>query len=293
MEKKVFGEYTLDEKEALLMHWWYYYGKLLVNLDEMNSFHEMVLTNPEQIYKCAIVSYLLGYSSQGLISAMRNGGVDEYYEIVNEIYERKEYKDISNLVENAFIEELVSTYNKPEPNVAMSEEEIVSQIITMMNNGSKEVERVNANDVRELYRSCLLTDDEVKDDMPTVDFIFGEGVMSISVFNSDRIENAKEKISLLFDKIIPDGCDNISFLNLCVDKNDNLWTGEHSTVDLLVQLGVASGEISYLVPRKEWKGLPGEMPIIVRNKVKENSRNNSHKPHEYTKVVDEFRKNNS
>ena len=175
----------------------------------------------------------------------------------------------------------------------MSEEEVVSQIITMMNNGSKEVERVNANDVRELYRSCLLTDDEVKDDMPVVDFILGEGVMSISVFNSDRIENAKEKISLLFDKIIPDGCDNISFLNLCVDKNDNLWTGEHSTVDLLVQLGVASGEISYLVPRKEWKDLPGEMPIIVRNKVKENSRNNSHKPHEYAKVIDEFRKNNS
>lgn len=293
MEKKVFGDYTLDEKEALLMHWWYYYGKLLVNLDEMNKFHEMVLANPEQIYKCAVVSYLLGYSSQGIISAMRKGNVEKYYESVNEIYERAEFKDIANLVEDAFIGEMVGTYNKPEPNVAMSEEEIVSQVITMMNNSEKDFEKVSADDVRELYRSCLLNDDEVKDDMPVVDFILGEGVMSVSVFNSDRIDASRDKIRSLFDRIIPDGCDNISFLNLCVDKNDNLWTGEHSTVDLLVQLGVATGDISYLVPRKEWKSLPGGMPVFVRNKVNVDSRVNSHKPHEYTKVIDEFRKNNS
>ena len=291
MEKKLFDEYSLEEKESLLMHWWYYYGKLLVNLDEIERFHGMVLTDPHQIYKCAVVSYILGYSSQGIVEAMRSNEIDKYFENINSIWEKKEFEEIRLEVESAFVEEIVGTYNEPEANVPMSDEEIASQVISMVKDKNTN-ELINADAVRKLYRNCLLTDEEVKDDMPIVDFILGEGVMTVSVFNSERIENAREKINLLFNAVIPNAGQIMSFLDLCVDCNGSLWTGEHSTVDLLVQLGVATGEISYLVPRKEWKSLPGEMPFVVRNKVKEDSKVNSHKPHEYTKVIDDFRKNN-
>ena len=290
MKKKIFEEYSLEDKEALLMHWWYYYGKLLVNLDEITNFRKMVLDNPEQIYKCAVVSYVLGYTSQGIINSMRKNEVKKYFESVNTIWEKPEFKEISSDVENAFIDEMVSTYNKPEANVPMSEEEIVSQIVSMMKD-SENITKVSADRVRDIYKRCLLSEDEVKDEMPLVDFVLGDGVKSISVFNSERVNTYREEVSSLFDRIIPDNCQAMSFLDLCTDKNGELWTGEHSTVDLLLQLGVATGDVEYLIPRNEWYSLPGGMPYVVRGKNKEDNKINNHKPHEFTKVMDDFRKN--
>lgn len=54
-----------------------------------------------------------------------------------------------------------------------------------------------------------------------------------------------------------------SFLNMCVDKNGNQWTGSHEIVDKLVCLGIASGYANFVLPRGMWKILPGGMPYIA------------------------------
>ena len=54
-----------------------------------------------------------------------------------------------------------------------------------------------------------------------------------------------------------------SFLNLCLDKDENQWTGSHLRMDQLVALGLGIEKVSFLVPRTLWGKLPGGMPYLV------------------------------
>ena len=56
-----------------------------------------------------------------------------------------------------------------------------------------------------------------------------------------------------------------SFLNMCVDKDGNQWTGFHEIVDKLLMLGIAIGKMSFLLPKQMWSILPGGMPYVVVN----------------------------
>ena len=56
-----------------------------------------------------------------------------------------------------------------------------------------------------------------------------------------------------------------SFLNLCMDKYRRQWTDLHSVCDMLVCLGIATGHLSFPMPRDLWNISPGEMPYVVVN----------------------------
>lgn len=56
----------------------------------------------------------------------------------------------------------------------------------------------------------------------------------------------------------------MSFLNLCVDKNGNLW-GQHREMAILVILGIGLKLGEYCFPMEFWSSLPGEMPYIQFN----------------------------
>jgi len=57
----------------------------------------------------------------------------------------------------------------------------------------------------------------------------------------------------------------MSFLNMCIDKNGNQWADLHRTMDELVALGIATGKLSFLIPREMWSILPGGMPYLIVN----------------------------
>lgn len=54
-----------------------------------------------------------------------------------------------------------------------------------------------------------------------------------------------------------------SFLNLCTDRHDRLWTGEHSVCEQLIVLAQALDLATYPMPRDMWEILPGGMPYVM------------------------------
>lgn len=119
---------------------------------------------------------------------------------------------------------------------------------------SEKVERIFNN----CMPSYLVKDAEYK---------VGEGFLGRFDFDPEKLKESEQTIiSMLSD--LPDdfkrsGGGGRSFLNMCVDKNGNQWTGVHDIVDMLVRLGNAIGRVSFLMPREMWPVLPGGMPYIV------------------------------
>lgn len=283
MEVKKFHEYTKEEQNKLMMHWWHYYGKVPFTPEELNKFSEYVENDLNLMWKVAVVSYIRCEASQGLINAMRNGNVLEYFDLINVIVQTNKYKKLAESVEDGFIGMLVESYNNPEPDIPLTDEQIAVSLRQI-----KESENyvLTSDKVRKLYLECLLKEEEIKDEAPVVDFTIAEGIKSVTVFNWERLEANKDNIVELVNEL-PNLDRGPSFLTLCEDKNGRQWTGDQRDMDLLVQLGLASDLLLCPLPREFWNLLPGRMPYIVKNFEKDKVTNNRYKPHEYKKVIDE------
>lgn len=141
--------------------------------------------------------------------------------------------------------------------------------------------------VKEVYEYCILSESEVSEHEPIVDFTMGEGVAYAGVFNSERLAEKKEEIANMVDELA-DIEKGPSFLTLCMDKNGRQWTGEHFIMDCLVQLGVATEALCYTLDRDMWDALPGGVPFIARSHEKDNEDIKKHAPKEYKKIAEEF-----
>ena len=95
MEFKKFNEYSQNEKEELLMHWFHYYGKILVTVEEIEKFYELVKSDSNLIKDAAMVAYVLGESSQGIINAMRTNNLDNYFEDIRSYVTSDRYRVIA------------------------------------------------------------------------------------------------------------------------------------------------------------------------------------------------------
>jgi len=121
---------------------------------------------------------------------------------------------------------------------------------------------LTAHNVNEIFLDCLFKDGELTDNG-----IKAQGVRTNVVFNPERLKSHEKDITDMlsylpkeFGKSTGGGW---SFLNMCVDKNDVLWTGEHATVDKLIVLGIAVGKVSFPFPRELWQVLPGSVPYVM------------------------------
>lgn len=309
MEVKKFEDYTSEEQGALLLHWWNYYGKVPYSLAELEKFRELITEDSKLVKNIAVLSFVFEQSSQALIKAMRDGTLEDYLTGISKICDNNDFKEQLKEAENDFIEMLVRTYNCPEPSVPMSLEQVLESVSELvgMDIGSFRVVEVKdvfddeniltAEKVIDTYKTCLLRDDEVRENAskelePTVDFILGEGIATVSVFSAERLEENKKKIFSMLDEL-PDIDEEVSFLKICYDKNGRQWADLHSTMDLLVQLGRATGALEFTVPRDCWDVFPGGVPYVVRNRENDNEKIEGKKPVEFKKTVDEFRQNNS
>lgn len=285
LEKKAFNDYTADEKEALLMHWWHYYGKMMYSLEEFETFHNYVLKDSEIIKDAAVLAYYAGESSQAMLRAMRKGQMDEYLTKVRKDRAESDYRFVYENAEEEFIEEIVNTYNEPENDIPMSEEEVASQLSELFCTKIevKENAVLSAKKVDEIYRECSFTREEVNmSGEPLVPFVVGEGINVIKTFNADRLESNRKNISEMIAEL-PRIDEGVSFLALCEDRNKRQWTDLHATMDALVQLGTATGELLFSLPRDMWS-VTGGMPYLIRNSEYSKSDLVEHKPAEFQKV---------
>lgn len=301
LEIKKFSEYTKDEQMEIMFHWWHYYGKLPLSFDEMDKFKKLMDEDIEFVKNAALIAWARESASQDLVRAMR-GDLDGYKKQIRELASSKEFKDVEELLESTFIEEVVRTYNNPEPSIPMSDEQLRDGLAEIFGNASKDVQviHISMNDledeekepiltsekVHEIYKKCLFKDEELKDGEPDCDFTIGEGIQHTAVFNSSRLIECKDKIVEMIDEL-PNLEQGPSFMALCVDKHGRQWTGMHSTMDLLMQLGTATGVICYPLPRELWPFVGG-VPLVLRVREKDEKELRVHAPKEFKKVKEEL-----
>jgi hypothetical protein len=94
-----------------------------------------------------------------------------------------------------------------------------------------------------------------------------DGIMLPARFDKRKLADHAELIAALLSEL-PDqfktsGGGGWSFLNACMDRRGNQWTGMHSTMDKLFMLGLAIGMVEPLLPRDVWPTLPGGMPYYL------------------------------
>jgi hypothetical protein len=125
---------------------------------------------------------------------------------------------------------------------------------------------ITSEAVEEIFNDCLFKEEELVDGKPNREFTAVEGLVHKVGFHPDRIISHKDEIITLLNELN----DNFhqgkgggwSFLNACVDKNDNQW-GEQMNVEQLVMLGIAIKRVQYAMPREMWSMFPGGVPFFT------------------------------
>ena len=124
--------------------------------------------------------------------------------------------------------------------------------------------KLNAQTVNDTFSECLFREGET-----TEKYIVGEAVKMKVGFHPERLKNKELLIEKMLkdlpDDFQKDGGGGMSFLNMCNNKEGIQWTGFHQTMDQLVALGIATGKLSFLIPKEMWGILPGGMPYLVVN----------------------------
>lgn len=124
------------------------------------------------------------------------------------------------------------------------------------------MQTLTADKVEEVFHDCLFNEAESTDNM-----IVADGILNPYGFHPERLEEHRDTIISLLNEL-PDnfkqsGGGGWSFLNACMDRHDNQWTGLHRTMDQLFCLGMAIGYVECQLKRELWTILPGGMPYYV------------------------------
>ena len=288
MQIKEWNEYTEDEKSSLLTHWFHYYGKLVYTLDELEKFQDLTKKDSNKMFSAAVACYISGGNSSLLLTGLRQDG-EKFIDVAGnrggDLRDKneEEYEAIAS----SFIEEIVTTYNNPKPDIPLTEEELLRQLGDIF-----EKKELTGRRVEEVFRDCLFKEDELEDNKPTKDFTIATGVSSTAAFNTEKLNQYKGTINNMIDEVysIETGT---PFTNLCLRKNENLWTGDQSTMDKLMILGFATEllEVPYNIPREKWREIFDDgMPVVIKNNEKVDTPVVGTPKEDYDKVTKRYRK---
>lgn len=116
--------------------------------------------------------------------------------------------------------------------------------------------KLTEQNVETLFAKCL------KDRGELVEGIVGSAALDVAGVEDD----IAAMLSALPDEFQAGGASGgWSFLNACMTKDGEQWTGLHQTMDKLFMLGIAAGKARWLLPREMWSALPGGMPYVSVN----------------------------
>jgi len=125
-----------------------------------------------------------------------------------------------------------------------------------------DIEILTGDHVNDVFVDCLFKDGE-----DTTEHIMAEGIVRTVGFHPGRIEEHRQEIHDMLAELPNEfkisGGGGMSFLNACMDKHGNQWTGMHLSQEQLIQLGIAIGEVEYCLPREMWGAFPGGMPYFM------------------------------
>lgn len=123
---------------------------------------------------------------------------------------------------------------------------------------------LSAESVEELFDKCLAHGTVSH---PTVTVV---GILHTAAFAINELERNKKLIGGMLAQLPTEflpkdrgGGNGWSFLQACMDKDGNQWTGLHQTMEKLFMLGLGTDQVAYCLPRELWSGLPGSMPYLM------------------------------
>lgn len=97
--------------------------------------------------------------------------------------------------------------------------------------------------------------------------IIVDGITGSFGLHPDRLAAHKDEIAEILAEMnsnfFQNGGGGWSFLNLCVDKHGNQWTGEHRIMEMLCVLAIGLDLGKWMLHRSMWPAMPGGMPYIV------------------------------
>ena len=220
----------------------------------------MVDNDVDEMFKIGLFSFATGHNGKDLIDAIKNGRVYEYCDMVKRVTASSENDFDNEDTRTQFIELLFSSFENND-DLIISDEEYADEIMKIVDDSTIVL---TSDRVRDLYKGCLFKDSELENGKPTLPFSIGDGVKSSVYFNASRLEETESEIVEMVAQL-PNIDEGTSFLDLNIDKNNRFWTDDYQTVDMLVQLGVATGSLEYVQPKRE---LNATMPSLILNKEK-------------------------
>lgn len=120
------------------------------------------------------------------------------------------------------------------------------------------MKQLTVENVSEILKECLYQEGE-----DTSNHLSVEGIKRTFGFNPEKLEKHKESIREMVSQVHPMFQQGWSFLNLCMKNDSETWASDHSSMEELMCLGVATGFMVLPAPRDMWHLLAGGMPYII------------------------------
>jgi hypothetical protein len=119
--------------------------------------------------------------------------------------------------------------------------------------------KLTAENVNTVFKDCLFKEGE-----DTASHVKAQVVMNTFGFHPKRLESHRADIKEMLAGLPPEFSKGggWSFLNACMDKDGAQW-GEHRDIDILLALGIATGQARIDFPRELWSALPGGLPYFT------------------------------
>lgn len=121
---------------------------------------------------------------------------------------------------------------------------------------------LTSENVEAIFRDCLFKEEELVDGKPLMEPVKVEGIRTYFGFHPERLRGYTEQIQLLINELPEEFDEGWSFLNLCVDREHNQWTGLHQICEQLMVLAMGVGLADYTLPRESWSVFPSGLPYI-------------------------------
>jgi|PlaIllAssembly_1097288.scaffolds.fasta_scaffold00061_23 hypothetical protein len=128
---------------------------------------------------------------------------------------------------------------------------------------------LDSQKVHEVFMKVLFNDAELVDGKPPADFIRVDGITQNFGLHPERVAAVHDDVTAflreLDDRFMESNGGGWSFLQLCNDKDGELWTGDHAIMQELCVLAIATKQGRWCMPRELWPMLPGGVPYVVFN----------------------------
>ena len=125
---------------------------------------------------------------------------------------------------------------------------------------------LRTENVDKIFKDCLIEGISTVEEAKERGGLEVRGVRLNTFFDPIKLEQNKDDILSMLSKLDSSFYkEGNSFLQLCTNSKNELWSSFHRQSDALLCLGIAIGAVQFCVQREDWDYLPGRMPYLKIN----------------------------